>query len=716
MPQQEPNIWTIVHSLRCEAQVTGSLTAIPAPEREAYLFAYVLEHLPVGLEPGETLAGDFGWRFVEADDRPSWLEKLAPLDQPPQPPGTATSAELLHERFHCSAGYTPAHTCADYRRVVEEGLDGVLAEVRKARAGTDAAGERMLCAMETALEAVPRWAARYADLARDRAERETDPAARKLLLRTAETCARVPRLPARTFHEALQAIWLVHAAIGISDLSSASLSLGRIDQFLYPLFRRDLERGLRAEHLERSLHDLWRKLNRFGDPACAVNLGGVDEAGRDLFNPLSAMIVRVTKAARMPAPILAARIHPGLPREAFDMLVDRELFTLGQPTFYGEVPCREAIVRRGVPAAQAHRYALNSCMGIVMPGEEISDMWGAVVNLLLPLELALNAGRPFEKELPVELETPPRSEFAGFDDLFEQFTRYLDEVTALLVARNRESTVRTGADRPNPFLSALTRDCIAKKKDRALGGARYHSIIVEGFGWCNAADALTAIRRLVFETKRYDLPRLVGAVRRDFEGEAAILAQVLRCPKYGSANEEADAMARRVTDAFARLVSRHSHDNVCYLPSYHTLNAHIGAGRKVSASLDGRRAGEPLGKNAGPMTGRTTEGLTAVLLSASSLDQRALSGGQALDISVDPVILGDAEGRRTFEALLLTYFARGGLQVQVNGMTAKELRAAIENPAAHQDLIVKIAGYSARFVTLGREVQEEMVQRFERGL
>ncbi len=716
MAAPDLSLWAIIGALRQQAVAGGELDALPTPVREARLFAAALEGLPLGIEPGDTLAGDFGSRYLSEAQRGEIEATLAAPIQAPSEPAPPSPLQLMTERFYYRAGYTKSHTCADYEGVIRAGLAGFLDDV--ADVAADATGDALdtLQAMAIALKAVAAWAGRYADVARAHAESAPDAEERERLELIAEACDHVPMHPARTFHEALQAVWLIHAAIGVSELSGSSLSLGRLDQFLLPLFQRDLDRGIPLEELERHLHSLWRKLNAFGDPACAVNLGGLDPAGRDLFNPLSAMIVRVTRDLRLPAPILAARIHERLPTAVFDSLTAPDLFTLGQPTFYGELPCREAMVRRGVPASEAHRFALNSCMGLVMPGEEISDMWGGVANLLLPLELTLNGGEPFDNELPIKLHTPPLAEFADFDALYAQFEEYLDELIAYVIGENWKATQYAATHQPNPFLSALTRDCIARGEDRAGGGARYHCIIIEGFGWANAADALTAIRQLVFETGSYSLGDLVAAVKSNFDGDQALRCELLACPKYGNGDDIADDMARRVTDTFARLVSQHDRDNVHYLPSYHTLNAHVVAGKASAASLDGRRRGEALGKNAGPMLGRNTQGLTGALLSASAIDQRAMSGGQALDISLDPALVEDSEGRRKFQEALLTYFARGGLQVQVNGISACQLREAIADPRQYADLTVKIAGYSARFVSLPSEIQEEMVERFETGL
>ena len=688
-------LWDIVHHLRRRALADMTEVEIASPPvREARLFARVLEALPCGVMPGETLVGDFGPQFLTEAEVAALAAEIA-ATRTPQPEAAAPSpADLMHGWHHCCGGYTLAHTCADYQRVIEEGLAGLMSEVRDAQIGAAESRLNTLRGMEIALEAVIAWANGWGAAG-----------------------AHSPQCPARTFHEALQAIWFVHAAIGLSELSDASLSLGRLDQFLYPLFCADLARGVPEADLEQSLRDFWLKLNRFGDPACTVNIGGVDDAGRDLFNPLSAMILRVSRELRLPSPLLAVRVHPDIPPEVFDAYLDPDLLAMGQPTFYGEFPCREALVRRGVPAAEAHRMTLNSCMGIVIPGEEISDMWGGVVNMLLPIELAANAGAPFAHEMPIPLAPEARSEYASFDEFFVQSAAYLDVLVAFCVGQNRAATEHAAQHQPNPFLSALTRDCVARGLDRADGGARYHSVIIEGFGWANAADALVAIKRLVFEENRHTLTELVAAAKRDFAGDDDLLREILRCPKFGNGDAEADAMARRLTETFAQSVARHSHGNMTYLPSYHTLNAHIGAGAHLPASPDGRRAGEPLAKNVGPMLGRATQGLTGVILSASAIDQPALSGGQALDISIPARDLArDPALKRDVQALLQTYFARGGLEVQINGLTADDLRAAIAAPAAHQDLLVRIAGYSARFVSLSAEVQAEMVRRFAVGL
>lgn len=705
------DVFGMARALRELALEDVALAGLAAPVREARAFAWVLERLPIGLVEGESLAGDAGWEYA---GEALQARMRGVLERPAGPAAEPTARQLLDWQYHCTACYTTAHTLLDYERVIREGLTGVLAEVRARQVTAEGEALEYLQAMEVALGAVGVLAGRYAALAREGAAADGEERGR--LERLAAALERVPWEPARNVQEALQAIWLTHLVVGLSEYSGASLSLGRLDQYLYPLYCQDLAAGVSAETLRGLLADLWKKLNRYGDAACTVNLGGVGPDGEDLLNRLSEVLIGLSRELQTASPILAARVHPDMPTEVFDALLDPALLRMGQPTFYGEAPCREALRRRGVPEAELHRFAANSCMGLVIPGEEISDMWGVVVNVLLPLELALNAGRPFRGELPVALRTPPRDSYASLDELYDQFARYLDELVGHMVACNAADTAWYARERPNPFLSALTRDCVERGLDRAGGGARYHCVIVEGFGWGNAADALTAVNELCFTRGEADLAALVAAAQANFEGFEELRQRLLAVSKYGSADSRADAMAARVTSSFAAAVRGHADGRRLLLPSYHTLNVHVWAGAKLGASLDGRRAGEPLNKNAGPMPGRARAGLTGVLLSASALPQVELSGGQALDVSVQLDALATEAGRRAFGALLQTYFARGGLQVQVNGLSPEELRAAIAEPQAHRDLTVRIAGYSAPFVSLAPEVQVEMVERFENGL
>jgi formate C-acetyltransferase len=714
------NVFQWIEFLRDEAVSRPPASGEPAPVREGLALAHALRHLPirlhehallVGRVAPETDDGDLQERFEH------WIKTRTPEA------GEDDCWSALSRDFQSrpsDGGY--AHTTVDYPRILKEGMAGIVDRIRRESQDAEPEKRDYLRGMELSLNALVGFAERFAMLADDMSEQTPGPESQRLQA-IATRCRRVPRHPARTFCDALQAVWFVHLGIAFSERSGASLSLGRMDQYLLPFFERDRQGGMSRDELGEWLAAFFRLLNGFGDPASAVNLGpamavnlGGESAESDRFNDLSRLIVETVKRLRLPAPLLAARIHPDIPRETFDVLLAPDLVAMGQPSFYGEQPCRAALKQRGVPEDELDEWAVNSCMGLMMPGQEWSNMWGAVVNLLLPLELASNGGKPFWHKCPVSFRTVPPPPGADFDAMFDAVCGYADELAEMLIQETARRTERRGHERPNPFVSSLLDDCIERGRDRLLGGCRYHTVIVEAFGLVNAADALTAVRELAFEQSRFALEEMVEAAKRDFADRPDILQAIRDVPKYGNGHPVADEMVGRLADRFSKAVRRHSTEHIAYCPSFHTLSLHIGAGAGCCASLDGRRAGEPLAKNVGTSPGRAVQGPTALLSSAAVIDQAAFAGGQALDLSLDLRMLRDVETRRKFQDLLQTYFSLGGLQVQLNGVSPETLRAAFQNPGDHRHVLVRKAGYTARYVTLGRDEQLELIERFESGL
>lgn len=707
--------WQIISFLRREALLSPELAASPAPIREARIFEYILENMPLHYCNGDLIAGDFGWRAQDNNELSRFFP--APEKIPSNPPQQPISPEEeLRRDFHCFGGFTSAHTCIDYEKLISVGIAGIIDEISVQRNKADEQERIYLAAMEITMKGLLKYAERFACLLEKKMTETSDEDQSILLKNLIGICRRIPRRPATYFHEALQSIWFVHSLIGISEYNDASISLGRLDQYLYPFYRKSIETGSSAGDLEKILHDFFIKLNRYGDAACSVNLGGTGKHGEDLCNPLTEMIIRTVAVNNFASPILAARIHNGIPQNIFDQLTVPELFMKGQPTFYGEIPCRKALARRGVQKNEIDNWAANSCMGLVIQGSEISDMWGGVVNFLLPLELTLNSGRPFAKELPIKLQTLACDQFGDFQNLMRNFLEYVRELTAYCIRNNRLHTQKVLHERPNPFLSSFLNKCIERRKDRLGGGVEYYTVIIEAFGLINAADALFAIDSLVFKDNKYSLANLLCAAKNNFDGHETLLKDIRNVPKYGNGNLPADRFAAGLADHFYEIVNSFSDGKVVYAPSFHTLNTHIGAGKKYGASLDGRLSGEPLAKNVGTTPGMALSGHTSLIKSAATIDQSKYFGGQALDLSIDASLVKDMDSKRKFQALIRTYFELGGLQIQVNGLNAETLKAALEEPEKYRDLIVRIAGYSVYFNQLGFDTQNEMIKRFSQGM
>ncbi len=615
-----------------------------AAEPEAESFRRILAEIPIAGTP-LGMAGLFG---IDPDDHS--------YDLPPAPP----AAPVAPQPFEHSVAVSLNHTTLDYANILKSGL----------RAIAEAAP---VPDQKTAVEAVIAFAGRYAELG-------------------FEACRRVPEYPARTLAEALQSIFLIHAVTGIAEHSFASISLGRLDQYCYPYFRRDLENGVPIAELKRQLAEFIRMLNTCGDAAKALNLGGCDSAGNDLCNDLTRLLAEVLAEERLPAPLIAVRCHRNMRDEDLALFTRPELFTIGQPTFYSEENCRKTLLKRGVPESDLEYWCVNSCMGLMIGGREFSDMWALVVNVLPGLSAAI---------------TP---ESSGIDEIFAALLDYHRQLLPRLMEQHGALNKKA---LPAPFISALLTGG-APGLDRLQGGVKYHTGNVDFFALVNASDALVAIDELVFRRKTRTLAELIRAVECNFEDAEEIRLELLNCPKFGNGNAVADQMAAKLARELARIVREtNPPGHIQYMPSFHTLNTHVWRGGSYPATLDGRKAGEPFAKNVGPMQGRNRQGISGLLHSAAAIDQTDFPGGQALDIYLDRNMYDTPEALRNFRAMLRSYFDLGGLQIQVNAVSIEDLKKAIKTPELYEDLTVRIGGYSRRFNSLGYQDRLEMIERFQ---
>lgn len=658
--------------LRRRNEDDSELQKLNGDDREAELFRRILAGMPVGGDPRNSLlAGYFG--VPEGDTGFDLPPAAAPESRP-------DNFDALCGKLQCAVTISTNHTTLDYESVLSRGLLALAEETPNP-------------AQRTALLAVVTFAERFAELG-------------------FELCRRVPARPATTFAEALQSILLIQAMTGISEYAYYSISLGRFDQYCYPYFEQDRKRGVKESELSAVLEEFLRKLNLHGDFAKALNIGGCDRDGNDQFNDLSRLILRLAAELRLPAPLLAVRCHETMRDEDLALATRPELFTIGQPTFYGEENCRETLRKRGVLPDDLDRWSVNSCMGLMIAGREFSDMWAVVCNVLPGLEAALNGGKPFQ---PCELAVETPSRYDSIDEVMESMLEYDRALLRLLMEHhsklNAEAFKR--GTHPSPFVSALLFGG-TPGADRLHGGPRYHTANVDLFALINASDALAAIDEVVFRRKSRTLAEITTAARNNFEGTEELRRELLACPKFGNGNATADAFATRLAKRLAAIIREENPvGDILYMASFHTLNTHVGRGANYPASCDGRRAGEPFAKNIGPMLGRNHKGISGLIRSAATIDQTDFPGGQALDLYCDRSLYATEEARKKFRATLRTYFKLGGLQIQVNAVSIGELEEAEKNPELHEELTVRIGGFSMCFTRLPREVQHEMIERFK---
>lgn len=720
----------IVNKERPEA---GSL------ERETAILRKALEMLPIGINSTDMLAGNYGPDFAPE----GLMEQIREADEEEY----ANSEEykvydeeerLVSGRYMLFGIYTPSHTCIDYETLIQKGLIHYQKRIQ-ARLGQDIDpyAREYLEAMMFSIDTVVQYGRRFCRLAEERLAAFLDQEEKKRLERMVCALKKVPLEPAEDLFEALQSMWLMHTAIPTAERSWASVSFGRMDQYLLPYYEKWLADGHSREEALELLSAFFVLFDSYGDGSCALNLGPD-------FNQMSRLLIDVEKNVKLRSPIIAARMAKDTPDEIYDSFIDKELFQIGQPTFYGEEGCNAAMEYRGMTLEEGH--SVNSCMGMVVVGKELADMWGCCVNMNLPLELAINNGKPLMGEFPPSLKAftdqVAPEEPSSMDAIRRNYAKYVKAIVGYVAKQNAKRAAWVSCNRPNPLLSMVLEDCIHYGRDRAhaafraLGdqarelfhgteeefyqyrsgrGAKYHNVTVLSMGFSHAADAMTCMEELVFHQGKYTLEDIRKAAAENYESKsgAAIGAELRRCAKYADGSDMADANARFVLNALADGCEEHYNGNIRYLPTTHTIDANVQFGNCVYGSMDSRQAGEPFGKNAGAVMYAIKNTPTDLCVSSASLPCQRFSGGMPIDIYVPENILTQKENRDKFRGLLRTYFAMGGMQVQVNSVNIDLLKKAYENPEEYPHVIVRKGGFSIYFTDMLREVQKDMIDRFE---
>ncbi len=675
--------------------------------RQAMLFRYVTEEIPLHVKDTDCIAGWYGYEdgdVLPVVENQNFPRVCVLSDRQKQ------RREILRTGLNTEINFTPAHTCIDYGVIVQNGLVHYMAQADAALC--EHPGDDCLLAMKVSLAAACSYAERFAAVVREKAENAQNPEQKARFENMYAALCRVPRQNARNFLEAVQSVWIMHSLVPMAEMSWASISIGRIDQYLYPFYQSFMEEGGTVGEVKNILKNLFVLLDSYGDGACAMNIGGLDQNGKEMLNDLSKILLEVEKEMSLRAPIFAVRVTPDMPEDFLDSLIDFDLFKAGQPTFYGELPCRQAMLGRGVSESEAADFSVNSCMGLVVAGREFADMWGIKLNAHLPLELAVNRGRPFGENARLPFSTPA-AEITDFEQLLHQYEKYLSELIAACADIYEAVALEQEANAPDPFLSALTDGCIQNRRDRA-NGAVYNTVTVETMGLINTCDALAAIKELVFETKKYTLDELVAAAGMNYESCRKLLADLSGCKKYGMNDPMVNAITKRVCKMVAGACKKVCHNNRLYLPSLHTLDANIHYGAGLYATLDGRKKGQPVNKNANPSTLLQKTEHTSHVLSAAAFDQTEFSGGQPIDLYFDRAWFETKESKDKIKTLICTYFRLGGLQLQVNSVDIELLEKAHIAPEDYPFVIVRKGGYSVRFNELDERKRAAFIEAAKR--
>lgn len=585
-------------------------------------------------------------------------------------------------------------------------------------------------AMIIAADAIITFAKRYAKLAEEMAKQETNPERKRELKKISEICNYVPENTPRTFHEALQMYWFVHLAV-ITELNTwDSFNPGRIDQHLYPFYRKEMQEGtLTRERAKELLECFWIKFNNEPAPPkvgiteqqsgtytdfALVNIGGIKPSnGSDAVNELSFLILDVANEMRLTQPSLCVQISKKNP-ERFLKKACRVIRTgFGQPSVFNTDVIIQQLLHAGKTVTDARNGGPSGCVTISAFGKESCTLTG-YLNWAKIFELTCFNGTDPRTGEQVGLKTGEPSEFTSFEQFFDAFKKQLKYFIDIKIQGNNVIE-RIYADfMPTPVMSLLMDDCIEKGIDYHNGGARYNPTYIQGVGMGTLTDALASVEYNVFKLKRLSISRILEAVRANFEGYED-LRDTLRnaSPKYGNDDERADRITEKIFETYYSLLNgRANTKGGRYRVNLLPTTAHIYFGAVTGALPDGRKSGVPVSEGVSPSQGADVKGPTAVIKSVSRIDH-ARTGGTLLNMKFNPQLLEDEEGIEKLAKLIRTYFTLDGHHIQFNVIDADTLRSAQEKPEEYSNLIVRVAGYSDYFHYLGKDLQNEIISRTE---
>jgi formate C-acetyltransferase len=444
----------------------------------------------------------------------------------------------------------------------------------------------------------------------------------------------------------------------------------------------------------------------------AVTIGGTDEEGNDVTNELSYIFLELMDEVRMRQPNYHARIHVNSPKVYVDTIMQNLAKGVNSPAIYNDEVIIRSLKRCGFSDRDANAYSTLGCVELNAAGKTFGSTDAALVNVPVCLEMALNRGKLFGSAVTSGAVTMNPEEFQSIDDVNEAFSRQLN----FLIDRLQKvlAPVETGNRdyHPTPLTSSMLQGCIEKGKDVTAGGAVYNFSGVQGVGITDVGDSLYAINELVFVQKKYSVTRLIAALKNNFKGEEQMRRELLSAPKFGNDNRGPDGFSKWVADCFYdTFEGKYNTRGGRFVAGFYSTTTHYSFGLSTGAMANGRLKGAPFTSGISPTNGADKKGPTALLNSVSGIDFERAHNGVNVNAKFDTATLKGEHGKEILKALLLTYFKKGGMQVQLNVLDTEMLKQAKEHPDQYPWLIVRVSGYSAYFNDLSPAMKDEIIQR-----
>jgi len=608
------------------------------------------------------------------------------------------------------------HVIGGYDQVLKHGFKDRIDKAEAILAGNDPDKKAFAQAVMISCKAAGDYILRYSMKAREVMATSDSDDRKQQLERIATACEWIGANPARSFFEAVQLLWLTHEVI-VCEQVCGSLSLGRIDQYLYPYYAADLAAGvITQEEASEIIEALWIKFGGLRKAYQNVVLGGVDQDGHYAVNDLSYMCLRATKKLRMDQPLLSVRWHKSMP-EAFWLEIQELIeIGLGFPALFNDEVCVEAKRRLGVTAEDAYNYGVIGCVEIAIPGKEFGHTECFRFNWAKILEIMLNDGACTLTGEKMKLKNRRNlNEIQSFDDFYAWYKEELLYFLDLGLNATNFFDAHYPENYPIPFLSSFMEGCLEKGGDVTAGTTVYNFTSVNAVGMADAVDSLTALKKNVFDHAKIGLADLANVLRNNFAGAERLRAElVYQSPKFGNDQMEADGFMQELSKLFCDHVDGFSNPrNGRFQTGFYSVESHAFRGLQTGALPDGRLSGASLASALSPCHGADILGPTAVMKSVTKLDHRMFGNGMVLDLKFHPAFFENDKHREAFRYIVETYFELGGMEVQFNVVSRETLVKAQLAPEEYRDLIVRVSGFSAYFVTLDKAIQDEIIARTE---
>lgn len=634
----------------------------------------------------------------------------------------------------CGNNQYYGHSSADYGIIVNKGLKGIMAQVEDAIKELDLSDTEQfpryefLTAMKITLDAAADFAKKYADLAESMAAKESNAKRKAELELIAETCRWVPYNPARNFYEALQSVWFAFIVVENEGLGTGN-GFGRVDQYLYPYYKKDIEEGRISKETAKELIEMFyincnglvipystEGAKFFAGLTLGANfvLGGLTSEGKDAVNELSYLFLEAEKEVALNSEDLIVRISRKTPNAFVIKACEVAKALNGKIKFHSDETIIQQLMHDGKPVELARNYGITGCNTPTVPGYSI-DVPGGMVNMPLILELALNNGVSRVTGLKLGTDTGDPRKFSSYEEVWNAFKTQVEKLMpAALIFRNVDKELFSEY-LPVVFQSSLFHNTIEKGLDCTNGGTDYASYAISLTGTPDVGDALAAIKKVVFEDKKLSMERLIDALDHNFEGYEDVLQMLSKAPKFGNNIDYVDSIVNDVlTLGYNEVSKKKAFKGAVSNCAAGAVTANVPLGFIVGALPDGRKAGTPLSEGGiSPHQGRNISGPTATLMSVAKLDHTKFTNGSVLNMRFSPDALKDEGKIKKFATMIRTYLELGGYLVQFNIVSTDTLKKAQREPEKYKDLLVRVATYSAYFVELSPELQNDIINRME---